>query len=145
MAKSPPSEQELASDYAAGVAAKASKWLRRTLAATGVADAAKSEAAESSYAQAMSAAIANKQRQKGLAGVSDSDIKAGVNAAGAGGYSQGATRKAAKMAKKAKPYVDEAVRIANSLPPRGADAASNVTSRVIPIAVGLQQKKRGGT
>ncbi len=145
MAKTPPTEQELASDYSAGVAAKASKWLRRTMAATGVADAAKSEAAESAYAAAMTAAVSNKQRQKGLAGISDSDIKAGVQAAGVGGYSTGATRKAAKMAKKAKPFVDEAVRIANALPPRVADASTNVTQRVIPIAVGLQNKKRGGT
>jgi len=144
MAKTPPSEQELAADYGAGVAAKAQKWLRRTMAATGVADAAKSEAAESSYQAAMNVVLANRQRQKGLAGISDSDIKAGVQAVGASGYSQGATAKAAKMAKKAKPFVDEAVRIANALPPRTADAASNVTARVIPIAVGLQNKKRGG-
>jgi hypothetical protein len=145
MAKTPPSEQELAADYGAGVAAKAQKWLRRTMAATGVADAAKSEAAESSYQAAMAQVLANRQRQKGLANISDLDIKAGVQAVGAGGYSTGATAKAAKMAKRSKPYVDEAVRITNSLPPRTADAASNVTSRVIPIAVGLQNKKRGGT
>ena len=145
MAKSPPSEAELAADYSAGVAAKAAKWFRRTKAATGVLDAARSDAAEASYAAAMNAAVANRQRQKGLGGISESDIKTGVDAAGVSGYSLGASRKAAKMAKKAKPYVDEAVRIANALPARTADAASNVTARVIPIAVGLQNKKRGGT
>lgn len=144
MAKSPPSEQELAQDYGAGVAAKAQKWLRRTMAATGVADAAKSEAAEASYQAAMNVVLGNRQRQKGLASITDSDIKAGVQAVGAAGYSTGASAKAAKMAKKAKPYVDEAVRIANALPPRTADAATNVANRVVPVAVGLQQKKRGG-
>ncbi len=93
----------------------------------------------------MQAVLANRQRQKGLANVTDSDIKAGVQAVGASGYSQGASSRSTKMAKKAKPYVDEAVRLANALPPRTADAATNVAQRVVPIAVGLQNKKRGGT
>lgn len=144
MAKTAPSEEELRQDYATGVAAKAGKWFRRTMAASGVAEAAKSEAAETSYQAAMNTVLSNRQRQRGLANITDSDIKAGVQAVGAAGYSTSATAKAAKAARKAKPYVDEAVRLANALPPRTADAATNVTQRVIPIAVGLQAKKRGG-
>ena len=145
MAKQAPSEQELAAEYSAGVSQKAGKWFKRTMAATGVADAAKSEAAESAYQAQMQRVLANRQRQRGLAGVTDSDIKAGVQAVGASGYSSGATAKAAKMAKKAKRYVDLAVATANALPPRTADPDANIDARVKPIARALRNLKTGGT
>lgn len=144
MAKTAPSEDQLRQNYQTGVSAKGAKWLKNFTDATGKAEAAKSEAAESTFAAKMSAAIANRSRQKGLAGVSDSDMNAAAQAVGASGYTAPATAKAPKFAKKAKPYVDLAISVANALPPRGADPEANVDLRVKPIVRALHAKKVGG-
>ena len=144
MAKNIPSAQEWEAEYKAGVTAKAAKWLRRTMAATGVAEAAKSEAAESSYQSSMQQVLANRQRQKGLANVTDADIKQGVQAVGAAGYSSQASAKSAKGAKKVGPYLSVLQGVVDSLPPRTADATQNIMGRVVPIATALQNRKRQG-
>ncbi len=144
MAKSPPSDADLKTDFGAGVGAKAQKWERNTLKATGVADAARSDAAESTYQAKMQAVLANRQRQKGLANVSDEDIKAGVRQVGGAGWSSATTRKADKFVKKARKYVDAAIDEANKLPPRTADPIANVDARVKPIVARLAALKRGG-
>lgn len=144
MGKQIPSAQEWEAEYKAGVTAKAAKWQRRTLAATGVADAAKSEAAETSYQAAMQQVLSNRQRQKGLRDVTDADIKAGVQAVGAAGYSSQASAKSAKAARKFEPFRQELQAAVDSLPPRTADANQNVINRVVPIATRLQARKRQG-
>jgi hypothetical protein len=144
MAKSAPSEDQLRKNFAAGVGAKGSKWLENFKSATGKVEAARSDAAESTYAAKVQAAVANRSRLKGLASVSESDLNAAADAVGAGGFTTPATAKAGKFAKKAKPYVDLAVSTANALPPRGADPEANVDARVKPIVRALHAKKMGG-
>ena len=144
MGKQIPSAQEWEAEYKAGVTAKAGKWQRRTLAATGVAEAAKSEAAESAYQSAMQQVLSNRQRQKGLRDVTDADIKAGVQAVGASGYSSQASAKSAKAARKFEPYRAELQAAVDGLPPRTADATQNIMNRVVPIATRLQNRKRQG-
>ena len=145
MAKSAPSEDQLRQNYQTGVSAKGQKWLANFVAATGKVDAARSSSAESTFAAKMSAAIANQSRLKGLAGVTESDLNSAAQAVGASGYTSPATAKAPKFAKKAKPYVDLAISVANGLPPRGADPEANVDARVKPIVRALHAKKLGGT
>ncbi len=130
--------------YRAGVTSAAQKWFAKTKAATGVADAAKSDAAEASYAAGVGAAVANRTRQKKLAKITDADIKAGVDAVGAAGYSSAASAKTDKWAKNFAPYVPALQAAVNALPPKSSDAAQNVAARVTPIAVALQNAKRTG-
>ncbi len=130
--------------YRSGVASGAQKWLAKTLAATGVADAAKSDAAENRYAQKVGAAIQNKTRQKKLQRVTDADIKAGVSAVGASGYSQAASAKTDKWAKNWRPVASVLQTLVNSLPEKVADARTNAAQRVGHIAGGLQDAKNAG-
>ncbi len=134
---------ELAENYKAGVAAKSSKWFAHASSATGVIAAGSSEAAEKNYNDHMQIVLSNKLRQKGLGKVSDGDYQAGVRAAGASGYSQGAQRKADKLVKKFTPFAATIDSTVASLPAKTADAATNVANRVTPIAVALQKQKRG--
>ncbi len=145
MAKTAPTEQELQDDYRSGVTAKASKWQRKFLAASGLQAAAASESAEAAYQAQMARVLANKQRQKGLAGLSDEDFKASVRAGGPSLYSTPATAKAGKFSRKAMKYVALAVSTANALPARTADPDANIDNRVKPIAKALRNLKTGGT
>ncbi len=140
----PISITEWEDEYKKGVANKADKWRRRFLATSGIAEKAKSDAAESAYATGVQNAVANKLRQKKLAGISDADIKGPVERGGAGLYSTPAQAKSAKAAKGFSVYAPIIDSTVAGLPPRTADAAANVSARVTPIAVALQARKRVG-
>jgi major membrane immunogen (membrane-anchored lipoprotein) len=134
---------ELADNYRKGVAAKSDKWYNHASTASGVIAAGSSDAAEKNYNDHMTIALSNKLRQKGLQKVTDADYQAGVRAAGASGYSQGAQKKADKLVKKFTPYAATIDSTVAGLAARTADAATNVLNRVSPIAVALQRQKRG--
>ncbi len=131
-------------EYQKGVQAKGEKWRRRFLATSGIAEKAKSDAAESAYATGVQNAVANKLRQKKLAGITDADIKGPVERGGATLYSTPAQAKAPKAAKGFAPYAPIIDSTVANLPARTADAAANVAARVTPIAVALQNRKRQG-
>jgi hypothetical protein len=135
--------EELTEAYKTGVGAKASKWFSHFQAATGIADAAKSDAAEGRYNAAMTQVLGSKLRQKGLAGITDADIKGGVT--NAGQWSGPAQAKAAKFTKKFAKYAAVINQTLPTLPPRGTDPAANVTARVVPLAVALHNAKLSGT
>ena len=136
---------ELQNNYKAGVGAKAQKWYDHFTSTTGIADAARSDAAETRYAAKMQQVIGNKQRQKGLAGITDSDIKASVLAGGSSVYSTPAQAKSAKYVRKFTPYVETINSAVASLPAKTADPIANVDNRVKPIVTALHAKKTGGT
>ncbi len=136
--------EELGGFYKTGVAAKSQKWLDHTLAAQGVAAAAKSDAAETQYAAKVNLAITNKLRQKGLAAITDEDIKAGVRAAGAGGYSTGAQRKADKFQKKFARFAARINSVLPTLPAKTTDPLSNLANRAGPIVTALHDEKLKG-
>lgn len=131
-------------EYKKGVGNKADKWRRRFLATTGIAEKAKSDAAESAYATGVQNAVTNKLRQKKLAGISDADIKGPVERGGSALYSVPAQAKSAKAAKGFSVYAPIIDSTVAALPARQADAAANVAARVTPIAVALQNRKRQG-
>ncbi len=135
---------ELQDLYKSGVAAKAQKWQNHFLATTGIADAAKSDAAETHYGEKMNQVIANKQRQKGLASITDEDIKAPVRAGGSSIYSTPAQAKSGKYLKKFTPYVSVINTAVAGLPARTADPVANVDNRVKPIVQALHNAKTGG-
>lgn len=135
--------QEWQDEYQKGVANKAEKWRRRFLATSGIAEKAKSDAAETAYAAGVQSAVSNKTRQKKLANVTDADIKGPVERGGSGLYSAPAQAKAPKAARGFAPYAPTIDSVTAGLPPRTADAAANVAARVTPLAVALQNQKRG--
>ncbi len=145
MVKSVPTADQAKAKYRARVAISGQDWLNGVQNATGIVEAGRSDAAEALYAAKISAAVANKSRQKGLAGVTDEDVKAGARAVGPGGYSSAAAAKADKFGKKVGPYLDVIRSVLPTLPAKTADALSNLTSRAGPIVTALQNKKRGGT
>ncbi len=134
--------EELADSYKTGVGAKAGKWFSHFQAATGIADAAKSDVAEGRYNAAMTQVLGAKLRQKGLANITDADIKGAVT--NAGQWSGPAQAKAGKFAK----HFAKSAAIINStlptLPAKGTDPAANVTARVVPLAVALHNAKLAG-
>jgi hypothetical protein len=144
MVRTVPTAEEVVIKYRARVSVAGADWLKGVERATGVVEAARSDAAETQFAAKMSAAIANKSRVKGLAGVTDEDIKAAARAVGPGGYSTPAAAKAAKLGKKIGPYLDVIRAVLPTLPPKTADGLANLTARAGPIVQALQAKKRGG-
>ncbi len=144
MAKTIPPIEEWVANYAASVAVGQAKFVKRFLAANDISGKAKSDAAETAWATNTQAAIAARQRQKGLAGVTDSDIKDPVQRDQGAAYAAGVRNKSPKLGKKAAKYVPILQAAVNALPARTADAAANVAARVTPIAVALQNAKRGG-
>lgn len=134
--------EELADSYKTGVASKAQKWYNHFQAASGIAEAAKSEAAEAHYAAAVTAAVANKQRQKGLANITDADIKASVTSPSI--YSTPAQNKAPKFAKKFARFVPVINAEVAKLPARTTDPNTNIDNRVKPIANALHAAKVNG-
>ncbi len=135
--------EELANAYRTGVSAKAQKWYDHFQATTGIADAARSETAESNYNAKMQVVLSNKLRQKGLAGVTDQDIKAAVTSPSI--YSTPAQNKAPKFQRKFAPYAAVINSVLPTLGARGADPEANVDNRVKPLVRALHAKKISGT
>ncbi len=133
---------QLVDSYKTGVAAKAQKWFTNFTGTTGIADAARSESAETRYNESMTRVLANKQRQKGLAGVTDADIKASVTSASV--YSTPAQNKAPKFLKKFTPYIATINTAVAGLAAKTSDPDTNIDNRVKPIARALRAKKVSG-
>ena len=138
--------EALADAYKLGVGAKSSKWYNGILAATGITAAGASDAAETRYAAKVQEAIASKSRQNRLKLISDEDVKAPIRAAGSGGiWSTPAQNKAPKFQKNFAPYAAVINATVATLPPKGTDPLSNLTSRAGPIVTALHNKKVSGT
>jgi len=129
-------------DYKSGATARSEKWLREYLRAPDKQRKAASDDAEKLYAEKVTAAIARKARQKSLSKVSESDFNKGAEDAGSGAYSSGVTAKADKALKKVGPYLDEIDRLMPTMPKRGADPMTNLTSRAGHIVKGLADLKK---
>ena len=95
--------------------------------------------AEGTYAEAMSKAVANQSRAKGLAKTSTEQWKSAA-------INKGAVRIAAGMAA-AEPKMREGLgRVLNviqsvSIPPRSTDGMANIDNRLKPIAAALMKMK----
>jgi len=145
MVKSVPTADEAKAKYRSRVAISGQDWLNGVQKATGIVEAGKSQAAEDLWRARLNAAFSGDLRRKGLAGVTDEDVKAGARAVGPGGYSTPAVAKADKFGKKVAPYLDVIRATLPTLPPKTADGLANLTARAGPIVTALQNKKRGGT
>lgn len=129
-----------------------SKWQTRAGAAsndlveaytskTGKLDAARSDAAEASYAAGVQNAIAKKRRQKALAKVSEEDMNRGMREKGGANYATSIGASGDKWAQKAAPFIAAAEDEARKLPARTANPVQNVTNRVVPIVKRLSEMR----
>ncbi len=134
---------KLADAYKKGVGAKGDKWRDNFLATSGIAEAGKSDAAETRYAEKVTEAVTNRTRQKGMAGVTDETIKAPVRSGSSSMYTGPAQNKAPKFQSKFAPYVPTINQAVASLKPKEASVDANVDNRVKPIANALHNQKVG--
>ena len=94
---------------------------------------AKSSAAEKNYADGVSKAVANKSRQKGIAGVSNEEWKNAAKTKGAPIIGERIRLSLDKWATHWGPMYDKVVSKVGALPPRTTDWRGNITSRLVPV------------
>ena len=101
-----------------------------------------SDNAQTNYEAAMRDAAVLKRRQEKLKKLSESDLNEAMRTKGAARYAEGTAASADKALANVEPYLDEIDKITASLKPRTRDPRQNVMDRVVPLAVGLAEKKK---
>lgn len=105
---------------------------------------AKSDAAEKNFADAMTKAISGKNRQRGVAAVSNEDWKAAAVNKGAPIIGQRISGAMDKWAANWGPKYDQVASKVAALPPRGTDWRNNINTRLVPV-VETWRKSAGKT
>jgi len=129
-------------DWQSGAKAKVEKLIRKYTARTDKISKATSDAAQKAYVAGVTDPTSQKLRLSRLKELSDTDLNAAMEAKGRGAYPAGVDAAVNKYSRHVDPYLSEIDAILPKLPARTRDAASNVTGRVTPIAVGLANKKK---
>lgn len=93
---------------------------------------AKSDAAEKNYADAVTKAVANKSRQKGVADVSNEDWKSAAKTKGAPIIGERIRMNLSKWAANFGPVYSTVVSKVATLPPKTTNWRNNITNRLIP-------------
>lgn len=132
-------------DWQDGAKAKVDKLVRKYVAKTGKIAAATSDAAQKAYVDGVTDPVSQKLRLTRLKELTDADLNAAMEDKGRSAYPRGVDASVDKYTKHVDPYMKEIDAILPKLKPKTRDARSNVTERVIPIAVGLQNKKKALT
>lgn len=101
-----------------------------------------SDDAQANFEAAMRDSAVLKRRQSKLKKLSESDLNEAMRTKGATRYAEGTAASADKALANVTPYLDEIDKIVTSLPARTRDPAQNVMKRVVPLAVGLSDKKK---
>jgi len=129
-------------DWQSGAKAKVDKLVRKYTARTDKIAKATSDAAQKAYIDGVTDPLSQKLRLIRLKELSDADLNAAMEAKGRTAYGPGVDAAVEKYARRVDPYLSEIDAIVPKLKPKTRDAATNVTNRVSPIAVGLQNKKK---
>jgi len=130
------------SDWVSGSKAKTEKMIRNYKAKTGKIAAATSDDAQKAYVAGVTDPVSQKLRVTRLKELSDSDLDTAMESKGRTAHPSGVDAAESKYTKHVDPYMREIDAIVPKLKPRSRDAATNVTNRVTPLAVGLQNKKK---
>jgi len=101
-----------------------------------------SEDAQKNFEAAMKDPDVLKRRQAKLKKLSESDLNEAMRTKGAARYAEGTAAAADKALANVTPYLEEIDRIVPTLPARSRDPRKNVIDRVVPLAVGLAEKKK---
>jgi len=133
---------EASKDWQSGAKAKVDKLVRKYTAKTGKIAAATSDTAQKAYIDGVTDPTSQKLRLARLKELSDADLNKAMEDKGRSAYPTGVDAAVDKYTRHVDPYFKEIDVILPKLKPKTRDARVNVTERVIPIAVGLQNKKK---
>jgi len=100
-----------------------------------------SDDAQKNFEAAMKDPNVLKRRQSKLKKLSESDLNEAMRTKGAARYAEGTAASADKALANVEPYLDEIDNITAKMPARTRDPRANVMNRVVPLAVGLREKK----
>ena len=134
--------EEAKRDWQSGAKAKVDKLIRKYTAKTGKIAAATSPEAQKAYVAGVTDPVSQKLRLVRLKELSDADLNAAMEAKAPVAYPAGVDASVDKYSRHVDPYFKEIDAILPKLKKRTRDARVNVMERVIPIAVGLQNKKK---
>jgi len=129
-------------DWQAGAKAKVDKLVREYTKRTDKLSKATSDAAQKAYVEGVTDPTSQKLRLVRLKELSEADLNKAMEDKGRAAYPTGVDASVDKYARHVDPYFKEIDVIVPKLKAKTRDARSNVMERVIPIAVGLQNKKK---
>jgi len=129
-------------DWQSGAKAKVDKLVRKYTARTDKITKATSDDAQKAYVAGVTDPKSQKLRQIRLKELSDADLNKAMEDKGRAAYPAGVDASVDKYSRRVDPYFKEIDVILPKLKPKTRDARTNVTERVVPIAVGLQNKKK---
>ena len=129
-------------NYVAGTGRSAQKMVTKFASRSGMVDAATSQAAIALMTAKVTSPLAIAKRNYKLKRQGDAGLIAGMQKTGAQNYTTNTQARAGKAATGFAPFAPIIDGIVSTLPARTGDAATNVTNRVIPIAVGLQNASK---
>ena len=129
-------------DWQSGSKAKTDKMIREYVKKTGKIAAATSAEAQKNYVDGVTDPVSQKLRLTRLKELSDADLNKAMEAKGRVAHPAGVDAAVEKYSRHVDPYFKEIDVIVPKLKKRTRDARANVMERVIPIAVGLQNKKK---
>ena len=129
-------------DWQSGAKAKVEKLVRNYTAKAGKVAAATSDDAQKAYVAGVTDPVSQKLRLVRLKELSDADLNTAMETKGRSAYPAGVDAGVDKYSRHVEPYFKEIDAILPKLKAKTRDARVNVMERVIPIAVGLQNKKK---
>ena len=116
--------------------------MKNYVATPGKVDAARSDSAESLWAEKIQIAIANKSRQKALGKVSETDMNSAMTKSGAQNYRSGTANNADKQAKNVEPYFAALDGLEGKYPLKTSDGMTNLTQRAGLVVKTLEDLKK---
>ena len=129
--------------FESGATAAATKWKDAFLATTGMAEAAKSDAAQAAYEAKMTDPEVLGLRQKRLQVLNDEDFKAKVRVSGAALYSTGVRGTKAKWAKNFAPIAAAINGAVAGLPAKTSDPMAHLVNRAGPVIMAAHEAAKG--
>ncbi len=124
--------------YTEGTGRAGAKLVRKFNAVSGIVAAATSDAAITLFKTKVTSDLAIKKRTFKLNKVGDAGLHAAMTARGGSNYTTKTAQVATKWAAGFAPFAQPLQTIVQGLAPRTDDPATNVTNRVLPIAVGMK-------
>ncbi len=129
-------------DFVTGAKAKVEKLIRKYTARTDILDLATKKEAEDSFKARVVSDLAIAKRRAHLKDLSITDLHEAMRAKAPTTYPVGIEGGKSRYVRRVDPFMKEIDLIRPKLPAKTADARTNVTNRVVPLAVGLQNKAK---
>jgi len=133
---------EAAKAYVEGAKAKADKLVRKYVAVTDKIGRLTTDKAIENWKERVVSDIAVKLRTRNLKELTDEDLNKAMREKGKTAYITAVGLAEDKYRERFDPYAKEIDLIIPKLKPKEVDARTNVLNRVVPLAVGLQNKKK---